>query len=118
MTVAGAVNIPGSLTVGSVAVQTVPYISCRINSTNPIAIKNNRARVTPGVTLLQAGQWKLTFGAHPAGVEFAPHVTLRPPTGETGFIAAWPHTLATELFIATSTVTGAAQTYSFYITIF
>jgi hypothetical protein len=25
---------------------------------------------------------------------------------------------ATELFVATSTVTGSAQTYSFYITIF
>ena len=73
----------------------------------------------PGAFLHQAGQWKLTFD-YPPGMDFVPHLTLCPPTGQTGFIAAWPHTLGTpttELFIATSEVTGGAQTYSFYITI-
>ena len=84
---------------------------------SPITITNNRGRVTPGAFLTQAGQWKLTF-THPAGTDFAPHVTLCPPVGETGMIAVWPQQVATELFVATSTVTGSAQTYSFYITIF
>ena len=103
----------------NIPLQTTPFISCRINSTNPITITNNRGRVTPGAFLAQAGQWKLTF-THPAGADFVPHVTLCPPIGETGMIAAWPHTAATlaELFVATSTVTGSPQTYSFYITIF
>ena len=57
---------------------------------------------------------------HPAGADFVPRVTLCPPIGETGFIAAWPHTTATptELFITTSTVNNSPQTYSLYITIF
>ena len=76
----------------------------------------------PGAFLLQAeaGQWKLTFN-YPAGMDFVPHLTLCPLSGQTGFIAAWPHTIGiptTELFIATSDVTGAGQTYSFYITNF
>ena len=74
----------------------------------------------PGAFLLQAGQWKLTLN-YPAGMDFVPHLTLCPPIGQTGFIAAWPHTIGTpttELFIATSEVTGAPQTYSFYIAIF
>ena len=73
--------------------------------------------MTPGVTLQQAGQWKLTF-THPAGTDFVPHVALCPPIGVTGMIAVWPQQVATELFVATSTVTGAGATYSFYITIF
>ena len=117
ITEAGVVNIPGSLTLGGVAVQTTTFISCRINSTNPVSITNNRGRVTPGAFLQQDGQWKLTF-THPAGTDFVPHVTLCPPIGVTGMIAVWPQQVATELFVATSTVTGSAQTYSFYITIF
>ena len=46
----GTVNFPYSLTIGGVAVQTSPYISCRINATDPITITNNRGRVTPGVS--------------------------------------------------------------------
>ena len=74
----------------------------------------------PGAYLSQAGQWNLTF-TFPAGMDFVPHLTLCPPIGQTGFIAAWPHTIGTtttELFIATSEVPGGAQTYSLYITIF
>ena len=111
-------NIPGSLAVGNVAVQTVPYMSCRIDSTNPITIANNRGRVTPGVSLIQQGQWKIMLAAHPAGVDFVPHVTPCPPVGEIGCIAAWPHTLSNELFVATSTASGSPQPYSFYLTIF
>ena len=102
----------------NVPLQTTPYISCRINATDPITITNNRGRVTPGVSLPQTGQWRLTFGAHPAGVEFVPHVTLCPQVSQIGCIAAWPHTLSTELFVTTSTASGSPQTYSFYITIF
>ena len=111
---------PDNILYKNVALQTTPFISCRINSTTPlITITNNRGRVTPSVSLPQAGQWKLTF-THPAGADFVPHVTLCPPIGESGFIAAWPHVAATpvELFITTSTVNNSPQTYSFYITIF
>ena len=76
--------------------------------------------MTPGASLVQGGQWKLTFD-YPGGMDFVPLLTLCTPIGQTGFIAAWPHTIGTpttELFIATSDVTGAGQTYSFYITIF
>ena len=114
----GTVNVVGALNMNNVAVQTTPFISCRINATDPITITNNRGRVTPGVSLPQTGQWKLTFGAHPAGVAFVPHVTLCPAVGQTGCIAAWPHTLSTELFVTTSTAGGSPQTFSFYITIF
>ena len=54
-------------------------------------------------------------------MDFVPHLTLCPPIGENSFIAAWPHTIGTpttNLFIYTCEVTGAPQTYSFYITIF
>ena len=108
---------PDNILYKNVALQTTPFISCRINSTNPITITNNRGRVTPGAFLQQDGQWKLTF-THPAGMDFVPHVTLCPPLGVTGMIAVWPQQVATELFITTSTVTGSAQTYSSYITIF
>jgi hypothetical protein len=90
----GTVNVvSGALNMNNVAVQTTPYISCRINATDPITITNNRGRVTPGVSLPQTGQWRLTFRAHPAGVEFMPHVTLCPAVGQIGCIAVWPHTL-------------------------
>ena len=108
----------GNVFYKSVPLQTSPYISCRINATDPITITNNRGRVTPGVSLPQTGQWRLTFGAHPAGVEFVPHVTLCPAVGQIGCIAVWPHTLSTELFVTTSTAAGSPQTFSFYITIF
>ena len=110
---------PDNILYKNVALQTTPFISCRINATNPITITNNRGRVTPGAFLLQAGQWKLTFN-YPVGMDFVPHVTLCPPSGQTGFISAWPHTIGnptTDLYIYTSDVTGSPQTYSFYITI-
>ena len=39
----------------NVPLQTTPYISCRINATNPITITENRGRVSPNVSLIQAG---------------------------------------------------------------
>ena len=111
---------PDNILYKNIPLQTIPLISCKVNATNPISTTHHRGRVMPGAFLQQAGQWKLTFN-YPPGMDFVPHVTLCPPIGQTGFIAAWPHTIGnptTELFIATSEVTGAAQTYSFYITIY
>jgi hypothetical protein len=117
---AGSATIPGSLTIGGIAAQTTPFISLKVNATNPISTSHHRGRVYPNVFLLQTGQWKVTFD-YPPGLDFVPHLTLCPPVGQTGFIAAWPHTLGnptTSLFIYTCEVTGSPQTYSFYITIF
>ena len=109
---------PDNILYKNVPLQTIPFISCKVNATNPITTTHHRGRVMPGAFLQQAGQWRLTFGAHPAGVEFVPHVTLCPAVGQIGRIAAWPHTLSTELFVTTSTAGGSPQPYSFYITIF
>ena len=74
ITVAGVVNIPGSLSIGGIAAQRIPYVSCRVDGTN---VNNRGGQVVPTADASQTGRTILTISPpHPAGGLFNPQATL------------------------------------------
>ena len=70
----GVVNILYSLTVGGVAAQRIPYVSCRVDGGN---VNNRGGQVVPTADASQTGRTILTMSPpHPAGGLFYPQVTL------------------------------------------
>jgi hypothetical protein len=71
ITEAGVVNIPGSLTIGGIAAQRIPYVSCRISGNTGVG--NSRGQITPTVSSPQAGGRTVTLTPpHPAGASMNP----------------------------------------------
>ena len=112
ITEAGAVNIPGSLTVGSVALQRIPYVSCRVDGPN---VSNRGGQVVPSSSVGASGQYDLTITPpHPAGANLVPQVTL---IGEHGYVLVNPSGTGQSLQIKIANVALAPSTLSFFLTI-
>ena len=61
----GAVRIPVSLTIGGIAAQRIPHVSCRVDGTN---VNNRGGQVVPTAEVPQTGRTVLTISPpHPAG---------------------------------------------------
>jgi hypothetical protein len=109
---AGVVNIPYSLTVGNVAVQKIPYVSCRVDGPN---VSNRGGQVIPSSSVGASGQYDLTITPpHPAGANLVPQVTL---IGEHGYVLVNPSGNGQNLQIKIANVAIAPSTLSFYLVI-
>jgi hypothetical protein len=110
---AGAVNIPYSLTVGGVAVQRIPYVSCRISGN--IGVGNSRGQITPTVSSPQDGGRTITLTPpHPAGASMNPQVSLISNWGD---IYVNPPTDGVTLTVGTRNAAGTAENLDFYLLI-
>jgi hypothetical protein len=111
VTEAGVVNIPVSLTVGSVAVQRIPYVSCRVDGS---VVNNRGGQITPSSSQ-NAGVVVLTLNPpHPAGANFVPQVTL---ISEHGYVYVDPPASGSSLTVTIANVALAPSTLSFFLTI-
>ena len=107
----GTVNIPFSLTVGGVAVQRVPYVSCRVDGS---VVTNRGGQIIPPSSQ-NAGVVQLTLNPpHPAGVNFVPQVTL---ISEHGYVYVDPPASGGSLTVVIANVALSPSTLSFFLTI-
>ena len=113
ITEAGVVNIPGSLTIGGIAAQRIPYVSCRISGN--IGVGNSRGQITPTVSSPQAGGRTVTLSPpHPAGASMNPQVSLISNWGD---IYVNPPTDGVTLTVGTRNAAGTAENLDFYLLI-
>ena len=109
----GTVNVPHSLTIGDIAAQRIPYVSCRVDGTN---VNNRGGQVVPTADVSQTGRTILTISPpHPASGLFNPQVTL---ISNWGYI--WvdsPFTSGT-LTVWTANSSLSFVTLSFFLLIF
>ena len=113
ITEAGVVNIPGSLTVGGVALQRIPCVSCRVSGNTVVG--NSRGQIVPTVSSPRAGQRTVTLSpAHPAGVSMIPSATL---ISNWGVVYVDPPTDSITLNVYTQTTTGSTTNLDFYLLI-
>ena len=108
----GTVNVPYSLTIGGVAVQRIPYVSCRVSGN---IVSNSRGQITPTSTASSGLITVIMSPAHPAGATFTPQATL---IGNRGEIYIDPPTSGGSVSIYTFNTDGAQSTLEFCITIF
>ena len=98
----------------SVALQTIPYVSCRISGNTTVG--NSRGQIAPTVSSSQAGGRTVTLSPpHPAGVSMNPHVTL---IGNWGNIYVDPPLNGSTLNVGTQNAAGSAANLDFYLLIF
>ena len=104
----------GNVFYKSVALQTIPYVSCRISGN--VGVGNSRGQIAPTVSSSQAGGRTVTLSPpHPAGASMNPHVTL---ISNWGNIYVDPPTNGGTLQVGTQSATGGAMNLDFYLLIF
>ena len=113
ITAAGAVNIPGSLTIGGIAAQRIPYVSCRVDGSN---VNNRGGQVAPTADASQTGRTILTISPpHPAGGLFNPQVKL---ISNWGYIYVDSPFTGGSLSVWTANSSLSFATLSFFLLIF
>ena len=118
ITSAGAVNIAGSLTVASVAVERIPWISAFVQASG--VVLNNRghkvATCHKGIPSPITGQYNIFWQAfnHPDGMNFIVHAT--PAYGEA--LVYVSTTQSDQVRLIVSTRSGAPTDSAFFITIY
>jgi hypothetical protein len=96
----------------SVALQRIPYVSCRISGNT--GVFNSVGQITPSVSSSASGYRTVTLTTpHPAGVNFTPMATL---TGDGG-LRVVPPTSSTSVEVITYNVAGTATNIDFYLLI-
>ena len=104
----------GNVFYKSVALQTIPYVSCRISGNT--GVSSSRGQITPTVSSPQSGGRTVTLSpAHPAGVLMNPQVTL---IGNWGNIYVDAPINGSTLNVGTQTPAGTALNLDFYLLIF
>ena len=102
----------GNVFYKSVALQRIPYVSCRVDGPN---VSNRGGQVIPSSSVGASGQYDLTITPpHPAGANFVPQVTL---IGEHGYVLVNPSGNGQNLQIKIANVAIAPSTLSFYLVI-
>ena len=118
ITSAGAVNIAGSLTVRSVAVERIPWISAYVDASG--AVLNNRgqkvATCLKGIPSPIVGQYNIFWQAfnRPDGMNYIAHAT--PAFGEAFVYVST--TQSDQVRLIVSTRSGAPIDNAFFITIY
>ena len=118
ITSAGAVNIAGSLTVASVAVERTPWISAFVQA-NGTVLNNRGQRVATclkGVPSPIIGQYNIFWQAfnHPEGMNYIVHAT--PAYGEAFVYVST--TQSDQVRLIVSTRSGSPIDNAFFITIY
>ena len=86
---------PDNILYKNVALQRIPHVSCRVSGNT--GVLNSVGQVTPTVESAASGYRTVTFGNHPAGVNFTPMVTLT----SGGRIVVAPPTIASSVEVIT-----------------
>ena len=107
----GTVNVVGSLNVAGVAVQRVPYVSCRVSGST---VSNSRGQITPTSTASSGMITVVMNPAHPAGAQFTPQFSL---IDSVGFIYADTPISGGSVTLYTYNFAGTATNLDFYLTI-
>ena len=109
----GTVNVPYSLTIGGIAAQRIPYVSCRVDGAN---VNNRGGQVVPTADASQTGRTILTISPpHPALGLFNPQVTL---ISNWGYIYVDTPTTGGGLSVWTANSSLSFETLSFFLLIF
>ena len=104
----------GNVFYKSVALQTIPCVSCRISGN--IGVGNSRGQIVPTVSSPQAGGRTVTLSPpHPAGASMNPHVTL---ISDWGYIYVDPPINGATLQVGSQNIAGTATNLDFYLLIF
>ena len=102
----------GNVFYKSVALQTIPYVSCRVSGNT---VSNSRGQITPTVSSPQDGGRTITLTPpHPAGASMNPQVSLISNWGD---IYVNPPTDGVTLTVGTRNAAGTAENLDFYLLI-
>ena len=97
----------------SVALQRIPYVSCRISGNTGVG--NSRGQITPTVSSSAAGGRTVTLTTpHPAGASMNPQVSLISNWGD---IYVDPPTDGGNVSVSTRNEAGTAENLDFYLLI-
>ena len=103
----------GNVFYKSVALQRIPYVSCRVTGS---IVTGSSGQVAPTSSTPQSGQISLSISPpHPAGALMIPQATL---IGNRGYIYIDLPSSGGVLTVYTYNVVGSLDTLQFYLTIF